>query len=87
MYTLSYILLVQNSNGPDPSHYQMLIQHDGSSKNFALAFMPPNTTDKYYVIPQWMDHDDMALLTIHKNPYQKDKFVFQFMSSEETVAA
>ena len=84
MYIL-YILHVQIRSA-DRSHYQMLLEQKPNG-NFALAFQPSNTTDKYYVIPQWMD--DMALLTIHKNPYQVDKFVFQyipFVPSVGTVA-
>ena len=63
----------------------MEFEKDEPNEKFALAFMPLNTTDKYYVLPQWKE--DMALLTIHENPQDKDIYVFTFMPAEGTVSA
>ena len=62
----------------DKTHYQMYSEPYGgnSSKLFALLFKPPNTTDRYYVLPQGRDHEAILPLTLHKNPKQ-DRFIFE----------
>ena len=61
------------------SPYQMYYEPYGgnSQKLFALSFKPPNTTDRYYVLPQGRDHEAIVPLTIHKNPQHKNRFVFE----------
>ena len=71
-------------DGEDKSHYQMHYEQLTPKGNYALAFVPNNTNDKYYIIPQWQG--DTAMLTIHKNPHDKYLYVFALPpSSRGTV--
>ena len=78
-----YFIFMQSR---DEVQYQMRLEPSNTSKpfeKFALVYIPPNTTDKYYVLPQSKGHT--APLTLHKNPHRKDKFMFRAQSSGETI--
>ena len=59
----------------------MLIEHyNGTNtkddKLFSLAFVQPNTKDKYYVLPKGGNKTEVPL-TIHKNVSSVERFVFK----------
>ena len=46
-----------------------------STHNFSLAFIQPNTDEKYYVLPKEGDGNGVIPLSIHKNP-SVNKYIF-----------
>ena len=57
----------------------MLIEYynkNDTSSKFSLAFVQPNTKDKYYILPN-DSKEDAVPLTIHKDVSPAGKFVFK----------